>query len=456
MAGVGKNGIETRALKRIPEKDWHMQIPAGPKGTRDFYPEDMSFREAVFSSWRSTCARYGFEHYDGPLFEHLELYTQKSGDEIEKQLYVFEDKGNRLMALRPELTPTLARMVAARGNNLKRPIRWFSIPRLFRYEKMQKGRLREFFQLNMDILGIADEAADAELIAGSIDMMKDLGFTKEDFTVHVSSRTLLEELFLSAGIAPEGIKPLFGVLDKRHKIDADEFNARLSAIMPTGMSPSTVIGLLDHRSLSDLKKTGASLPSVEKLERLFDLLDAYGMGEFVSFDIGIVRGLAYYTGIVFELFDKNRDLRAIAGGGRYDRLVKLYGGPDTPAVGFAAGDVVLGEMLREKHFSISSRRSSVFVASFDEAHPKSAIRTAQAIRAAGISCEFSLKKNAIGKQMEQANCAHAASVVFVGGDEEKQGKVKIRNMASGEEAVISGSELIAFLKKNLEPLQSAG
>jgi histidyl-tRNA synthetase len=423
-----------------------MQIPAGPKGTRDFYPEDMSLRQALFSSWRNTCVRYGFEEYDGPMFEHLELYTQKSGGEIEKQLYAFEDKGNRMIALRPELTPTLARMVAARGNNLKRPVRWFSIPRLFRYEKMQKGRLREFFQLNMDILGIEQETADAELIAASIDMMRDLGFTKDDFVVHVSSRTLLEELFLSAGIDHDKLAQLFAVLDKRHKISQEEFGAELATLVPPTVGTAAVADILNAACLDDLKKSGRALPSVDKLDRLFDLLDCYGVADFCAFDIGIVRGLAYYTGIVFELFDKNRSMRAIAGGGRYDRLVKLYGGQDTPAVGFAAGDVVLGEMLREKRFSVSVPRSSVFIASFDDSHPRSAIRTAQVIRAAGISCEFGLKKNNIGKQMEQANSARASLVVFVGGDEEKQGNVKIRNMRSGQEVIVAGSELIPFLK----------
>jgi histidyl-tRNA synthetase len=427
-----------------------MQVPSGPKGTRDFYPQDMSLREAVFASWRSTCTRYGFEQYDGPMFEHLELYTQKSGNEIEKQLYAFEDKARRNLALRPELTPTLARMVAARGNTLKRPIRWFSIPRLFRYEKMQKGRLREFFQLNMDILGIAEETADAELIAASIDMMRDLGFTKEDFTVHISSRSLFEELFTSAGVGAERLAPLFAVLDRRGKVPQEEFDADLAAIVSPGVSPAAINALLNVPSLADLKTPGRTLPSVDRLERLFGLLDCYGMAEYVSFDIGIVRGLAYYTGIVFELFDKKRSMRAIAGGGRYDRLVKLYGGPDTPAVGFAAGDVVLGEMLKEKQFSVQSPRSSVFVASFDESHPKSAIRTATVLRAAGISCEFGLKKNSIGRQMEQANGARAALVVFVGGDEEKQGNVRIRNMKSGDEAVISAMELAPYILRSLK------
>jgi histidyl-tRNA synthetase len=426
-----------------------MQTPAGPKGTRDFYPEDMLLRESVFASWRGTCTRYGFEQYDGPMFEHLELYAQKSGGEIEKQLYSFEDKGKRMIALRPELTPTLARMVAARGNNLRRPVRWFSIPRLFRYERMQKGRLREFFQLNMDILGIAEETADAELIAASIDMMRDLGFTKDDFTVRISSRTLLEELFASAGVGDEKLAPLFAVLDKRHKIPPEEFDAELSSIVSPSISASAVTGMLGATSLADIKKLGAALPSVDKLERLFGLLDCYGMSDFAAFDIGIVRGLAYYTGVVFEMFDIKRSMRAIAGGGRYDRLVKLYGGPDTPAVGFAAGDVVLGEMLKEKNYAVSVPRSSVFIASFDDSHPQSAIRTAQTVRAAGISCEFSLKKTNIGRQMEQANSARAVLVVFIGGDEEKSGTVKVRNMQSGAETVVAVSEMLPHLKKCL-------
>jgi histidyl-tRNA synthetase len=424
-----------------------MQIPAGPKGTRDFYPEDMALQNALFSSWHSTCLRYGFEPYDGPMFEPVALYTQKSGEEIEKQLYVFEDKGGRMMALRPELTPTLARMVAARGNSLKRPVRWYSIPRLFRYEKMQKGRLREFFQLNMDILGSAEISADAELIAASIDMMRDLGFTADEFTAHVSSRTLLEELFLSTGIAPEKIRPMFAALDKKHKIPEEEFAAELSAIVSPSIRPETVVSLLSVSSLEDLKQFGPLPASAARIEELLSLLDCYGMSDFVSFDIGIVRGLAYYTGIVFELFDKKRSMRAIAGGGRWDNLVKLYGGPDTPAVGFAAGDVVLGEMLKEKRSVSAASRSAVFIASFDESHPKKAAALASGIRAAGISCEFALRKSGIGKQMEQAHGARAACVVFIGGDEEKQGMVKVKDMKTGEETLVALSQLLPELKR---------
>jgi histidyl-tRNA synthetase len=423
-----------------------MQIPVGPKGTRDFYPEDMAVQNAVFSSWRATCTRYGFEPYDGPMFD---LYTQKSGDEIEKQLYVFKDKAERLLALRPEITPTLARMVAAKGNNLKRPVRWYSIPRVCRYEKMQKGRLREFFQLNMDILGIPDASADAELIAASVDMMRDLGFTADDFTVHVSSRSLLEELFISMGIGVEKLPALYAVLDKRHKLPQEHFDAELTAVVAPAVSADSIREALSVPSLAELQRFSKQLPAAGRLEQLFDFIGSYGMNNYVSFDIGIVRGLAYYTGTVFELFDKKRLMRAIAGGGRYDKLVKLYGGPETPAVGFAVGDVVLGEMLAEKRFSAVTPRSSVFVVSFDESDIHNVITTARIVRDAGISCEFSLKKTGVGKQMEQANAARSVLVVFIGGEEEKEGKVKVRSMKTGEEFLALKQNLASSLKNAL-------
>jgi histidyl-tRNA synthetase len=423
-----------------------MSVISGPKGTRDFYPEDMAVREYIFSSWHATCKRYGFELYDGPMFEHLDLFTQKSGDEIEKQLYVFEDKGGRRMALRPELTPTLARMVASKGTNLKRPVRWYSIPRLFRYERMQKGRLREFFQLNMDILGVKDVSADAELIAAVIDMMRDLGFTDEDFTVHISSRTLLEELFIHAGITPENLGALYNLLDKKHKITSEEFSAELSALTGSASQRERIHQILSTQSLADVTGINPSLSALKDLQDLFALLDGYAMGTYISFDIGIVRGLAYYTGIVFEVFDKKRTLRAIAGGGRYDKLVGLYGGPDTPAVGFAAGDVVLGELLKEKSgIPPLAPRSLVYIVSFNQENPVKAIETAGIIRRAGISCEFSLKKTGVGKQMELAHAARSRYVVFVGGDEEKEGKIRIKNMENGGEHLVEAGKLLDFL-----------
>ncbi len=429
-----------------------MAVPQGPKGTRDLYPEEMAFQQFIFDSWHKTCRRYGFEQYEGPMFEHLELYTQKSGDEIEKQLYSFEDKGGRMIALRPELTPTLARMVAARGSNLKRPVRWYSIPRLFRYEKMQKGRLREFIQLNMDILGIEDVTADAELIAAAIDMMRDLGFNDSDFKARISSRTLLEELFLKCGIEKDELSSLYALLDRRSKVSQDDFNSQLAELIKDEACKTKLQEVFTISTLQDVERIGGSdLPALIELKRLFSLLDAYGFGAYTVFDIGIVRGLAYYTGIVFELFDVKRSMRAIAGGGRYDNLVKLYGGPATPAVGFAAGDVVLGELLKEKGIAPTPPpRSECFIVAIDNGAYSQSIATAQRLRSSGISCEFSLKEDLnIGKQLKNANSAGSRYALFIGGQEALEGKVRIKDLVDGKEELTSEDQLMTFLKGKL-------
>jgi len=427
-----------------------MQVPTSPKGTRDFYPEDMAFQEFIFSSWHRTCRRYGFELFDGPMFESLSVYTEKSGAEIEQQLYAFPDKAGRMMALRPEMTPTLARMVAARGTALKRPIRWYSIPRLFRYEKMQKGRLREFFQLNMDILGADDILADAELIAASIDMMRDLGFASADFTARISSRGLLEQVFASMGVAGGSMPAIYAILDKKHKVPPEEFVRELTEVLPDASQRARVDAVLSARSLEDVRAIAGDLPAIGQLTALLSHLASYGLSEYAEFDVGIVRGLAYYTGIVFEIFDKARSLRAIAGGGRYDHLVKSYGGPDTPAIGFAAGDVVLAELMRAKGIMPpASPRSSVFIAALDDMFPDGTIRLAQTLRAAGVSCEFSLKATGLGKQFKQADGIGARLVVIAGGEEEKQGCVKVKNMGTGAEELVKKEQLVEKIRTDL-------
>jgi len=427
-----------------------MQTPLPPKGTRDFYPDEIALREKIFSSWHATCRRYGFELFDAPMFEHLEVYTQKSGQEIEKQLYTFQDKGGRDLALRPELTPSLARMVAAKGSALKKPVRWYSIPRLFRYEKMQKGRLREFFQLNMDILGVAGMNADAELIAAVAAMMTDLGCGADDFSIHVSSRNLLEELFISIGVPEESLLNLYGVLDKKHKISADAFTADLHTVLPDSATVGNVNTILEAQTLEDIGTINNSLQSYEQLSQLFSLFKLYGITDLVNFDVGIVRGLAYYTGTVFEVFDKKRSMRAIAGGGRYDKLVKLYGGPDTPAVGFAAGDVVLADLLREKGDDIPlPPRSDIFIVAFPDAFPEYAIGVCQKVRNHGFSAELPLKQVGVGKQMKLANAARAKVVLFVGGEEKEQGKMKLKNMISGDELVFEENCLLERLGEHL-------
>ncbi len=421
-----------------------------PKGTRDFYPENMAVREYIFKSWEKSCRRYGFEPYDGPMFEHLEVYTQKSGEEIEKQLYTFEDKSGRRLALRPELTPSLARMVASKGPELKMPLRWFSIPPLFRYERMQRGRLRQFYQLNMDILGVEDVNADAELIAAVVGMMSDLSLNAEDFSVHISSRTLLEEVFTHIGVPTDSLKALYAALDKRNKVGADEFMQNVNGVVGDPAISEKVLAVLRAKSLEEITRTYGELPSVKDLVRMFMLLETYGLSEYVEFDIGIVRGLAYYTGIVFEVLDRKGELRAIAGGGRYDKLVELYGGRKTPAVGFAAGDVVLAELLKGKGINIEMPpRAEVFVVTFDRDTPQTPIRAAQRLREAGVSCEFSLNAGAVGKQMKLANAARSVLVLFVGGEEEKNGNAKLKDMRSGEESLISLGEMVQEIKNRL-------
>jgi len=449
------------------------QIIQGPKGTRDFYPEDMSFLQYIFDSWHRSCRLYGFEQYEGPMFEHLDLYTQKSGAEIEKQLYSFEDKGGRQIALRPELTPTLARMVAAQGTNLKRPVRWYSISRLFRYERMQKGRLREFIQLNMDILGIEDASADAELIAAAVDMMRAFGFDESDFKARVSSRTLLEEMFLACGVSQDKLPTLYALLDKKGKIAPDEFERELAEAVGGGEICGKIKALFNCGGIDDVESFAKSvgidtsvsiqqgsaqqastqqprINSIAQLKKLFSLIDAYGLKEYVVFDIGIVRGLAYYTGIVFELFDVRGNLRAIAGGGRYDKLVGLYGGPATPAVGFAAGDVVLGELIKAKSLvPKKSSRSDVFIISIDNDAEAEAIKTAQRLRSANISCEFPLKGGLnVGKQLKLADAAGSKYALFIGGDEAKSGQARLKDLATGNEELIDTVNIIDTLKRN--------
>ena len=423
-----------------------MSVASGPKGTRDFYPEEMAFQQFIFSSWKKTCESYGFEQIEAPMFEHLEIYTQKSGEEIERQLYTFKDKGNRSLALRPELTPSLARMVASKGTSIKRPVRWYSIPRLFRYEKMQKGRLREFFQLNMDILGISEITADAELIAAVIHMMINLGFTNNDFKVRISSRTLLDQLFSSIGLPEIRFSELYSLLDRKNKISESQYLNDLEKIIPEANLRSDIDDIFNAESLDYIENKFVSFPAIKELQELFRLLDFYSFSEYVIFDIGIVRGLAYYTGIVFEVFDIKKSLRAIAGGGRYDKLVELYGGPSTPAVGFAAGDVVLGELLKDKNlYPGMPSRSTVFLVALADLNHADLIATAQTIRSSGISCEFSLKDVSVRKQLKYANAARSMFTIFLGGDEEKRGLVRIKDMQKGTENLISKDEIVSKL-----------
>ena len=422
-------------MATVAKKEEKMEWQA-PKGTRDFYPEDTIVRDYIFDSWRKSCEKYGFAPYDAPVFEHLEVYTSKSGDEIEGQLYTFEDKGGRKLALRPEMTPSLARMVAAKCRELPKPIKWYSIPKLFRYEKMQKGRLREFFQLNMDILGIEDVSADTELIAAAIDMLRDLGLTSDDFQVHISSRTLLEQLFLFVGVKQTEMLKLYAILDKMNKVSPENFALMIDEFCADGAVSENVKKILAAKNLDEISAINSELAPIVEINQLFGYLQNLGLGDYIKFDISVVRGLAYYTGIVFEIFDKKRTMRAVAGGGRYDKLVELYGGQPTPAVGFAVGDVVLGDLLKELGKLPEIKKfCDLFIVTFDKNY-ENLLKTAKKFREANFSVQYSLKPGNFGKQMKQADESGAKTVIFIGGQEESEGNYKLKIMATGEERVV--------------------
>src|SRR5689334_9683689 len=316
-------------------------------GFRDFYPEPLPHpdvwsadaRQYIFDRWRETARRYAFREYDGPPLETLELFTTKSGEEIIGQLYNFADKGDRAVALRPEMTPTLARIVAAHARNYKKPIKWFAIPQLFRYERQQKGRLREHFQLNADIFGETDSAADAELIALLIDSLRALKLTADDFVIRLSSRNAWHEFYQGGtrnaehGTGKES--EFYQTIDKLEREDPAQSDAKLKAL---------------GFSLDEVRKFIAAAQPTDELDAIFKNLAARGLAEFVKIDYNVIRGLAYYTGPVFEAFDKKGEFRAIAGGGRYDDLVKLISGGkvDLPGLGFGMGDVVLTELLKAR------------------------------------------------------------------------------------------------------------
>jgi histidyl-tRNA synthetase len=413
-----------------------MQTQALP-GFRDFYPADFAFRDHVFRTWRQVASRYGFEEYDGPPLEPLELYTAKSGDEIVGQLYSFTDKGGREVSLRPEMTPTLARMVAARANGLKKPIRWFSIPQLFRYERQQRGRLREHFQLNCDLIGEAGYLADAEIVALAVDVVRAFGLGPGDVRVRLSDRRLLTALLRELDVSAAQAGTVYQVFDKLRRTP-EEVSARKLA--ESGLSAATVdrlMALARARSWDQLSGAGRALEGGEPLRRTLEALHAMGLGEYLDLDLGIVRGLAYYTGTVFELFDAKGELRAICGGGRYDNLLESLGGVSLPALGFGMGDVVLGELLRDRGLAPAAEPTvDVFLAAITQEDLPEVLRLARELRDGGIRAEYALAPQAVGKQLKLADGRGARLAVVVGPDDRARGEVMVKDLrGKGQVAV---------------------
>jgi histidyl-tRNA synthetase len=409
-------------------------------GFRDFYPEDLAVRAHIMRVWREVAHRYGFQEYDGPPLEPTDLYVEKSGPEIVQQLYNFTDKGGREVALRPEMTPTLARMVGARAGGMRKPIKWFSMPQLFRYERQQRGRLREHFQLNLDIVGEADVAADAELLAAAIDILRALGLTAEDVVARVSDRRLLRALLLHAQVPEERLTLVYNIVDKLERDPREVIAGRLTT--EAGLGPAAaeeVLEIFRHRDFEAVRDAYGATEGIgeeiARMRRLFEHLEAMELGDFVRFDLSVVRGLAYYTGIVFELFDARGELRAIAGGGRYDNLLGVISGTDLPALGFGMGDVVLRELLADRGLlpSTAERIDYYLVAVTPEERPE-VLRLAHRLRERGHAVEYGLRHQGVGKQLKAAVALGARQAVVIGPDELAEGVAVVRTLASGEEA----------------------
>ena len=407
-------------------------------GFRDFYPEPLPHadtgsadaRQFIFDKWRETAKRYNFREYDGPPLESLELFTTKSGEEIVGQLYNFEDKGGRAVSLRPEMTPTLARMVAAHERNYKKPIKWFALPQLFRYERQQKGRLREHFQFNADIIGETDPAADAELIALLIDTLRAFGLSEQDFVIRLSSRNAWHDFFKHGGGDMAHEYSFYQIVDKLERVPMEETEKKLSAL---------------GFSLDDVNHFIESGRPTAELENILQNLAVRGLGSFVKIDYRVIRGLAYYTGVVFEAFDAKGEFRAIAGGGRYDNLVKLISGGkvNLPALGFGMGDVVLLEILKARGLLPKfDAHVDVFVLIEDETLRAPSLKLIQELRAAGFAVEYPLTPAKPDKQFKRAQELKAAFTAKV----ESESYVRIRNLKTRDEIVAGFADAANHLR----------
>jgi histidyl-tRNA synthetase len=412
-------------------------------GFRDFYPEPLPHSEVwsadartyIFDAWRRTACRYGFREYDGPPLETLELFTTKSGDEIVGQLYNFADKGERAISLRPEMTPTLARMVAAHERNYKKPIKWFAIPQLFRYERQQKGRLREHFQFNADIIGENDPAADAEIIALLIDSLRALRLTADDFVIRLSSRQAWQKFFSQRCPDPTKADDFYQIIDKLEREDPAVSRAKLNKL---AFDLDDVIAFIR-----------ASQPTAE-LQAVLSNLDARGLGRFLKIDYNVIRGLAYYTGVVFEAFDTKGEFRAIAGGGRYDHLIKRVSGGkvDLPALGFGMGDVVLLELLKSRGLLPRFNAGvDVFCLIEDETLRANSLKLIEDLRSSGHSVDYSFTPLKPDKQFKRALELGATWSIRLEHSAGADVVVRVKNLRDRSEKIVSASEAASELAR---------
>jgi histidyl-tRNA synthetase len=422
-------------------------------GFREFYPEDLARRNHVFRLWRQTAVAFGFAEYDAPVLEPLELYKAKSGDEIEAQLFSFTDKGGREVALRPEMTPTVCRLVGARASALKRPIKWFSIAEFYRYERMQKGRGRCFNQFNADIFGEPGPEAEIELIALLIQCLCAFGLNEQDFYVRLSDRNLWFYYLEALGLDEPRIRAVLGAVDRYEKYGEDAFKGYTEQFGALDAAlKEKILAFLQIKSLEVLEQTLASLG--EKLtarladwRKLLGGLEAMGLAPYVTVDLGVVRGLAYYTGFVFEAFDRKGELRALAGGGRYDDLVQKLGGPALPAVGFAIGDMTFALLLEQRGLMPTLVTApDVYCIIGGAAERLAAFADIQSLRAMGFRVEYPLKDSAFGKQFKAAAESGAKLALIYGTDELAKGIVKIRDLNDRSEHEVRPGDVCSVVR----------
>ena len=414
------------------------------KGTRDFFPDEMRMRNWLFQVWRSVSEQAGFEEYDTCVLEHEELYIRKAGDEISKQLYSFEDKGGRRLSLRPEMTPSLARLVLQRTKSLLFPIKWFSMPQCFRYERMTKGRRREHFQWNADIIGQPDMVAEAEILMLLISACESMGLSAKDIRVFINDRRILNAILSQLNVTEKLHSAILVIMDKRDKVSPETLGTMLKDVGMTSSQVQHLNEYLTKTNLQELKEELQHTEGIDELQHLLQLMDTAGFSDYLQFDISIVRGLSYYTGAVFEINSPEKQHRAICGGGRYDSLLSTYGGKSVPAVGFGFGDVVVLDVLRElERFPELTRTLDYTIIPFDNEQVGIALKIANELRSKGaiVDCNFSMKK--MKKSLHEANESGAKFAILLFPEELKQEKVVIRDMQLREQNPINITDLIS-------------
>ena len=414
------------------------------KGTRDFFPDEMRLRNWLFEVWRNVSEQAGFEEYDTCVLEHEELYVRKTGDEISKQLYSFEDKGGRRLSLRPEMTPSLARLVLQQEKSLSFPIKWFSMPQCFRYERMTKGRRREHFQWNADIIGQHEVVAEAEILMLLISACESMGLSTNDFRVFINDRRILNAILSQINVPQVLHSEVMVIMDKRDKIHPEALSKMLEEMRMTTKQVGQLNEYLSKSDLEELRENLKNTEGIEELQHLMKLMETAGYKNYLQFDISIVRGLSYYTGAVFEVNSPEKQHRAICGGGRYDSLLSTYGGETVPAVGFGFGDVVVLDVLKElERFPELPRKLDYTIIPFANGQIGTALKIAAKLRLQGstVDCNFSMKK--MKKMMQQAHESGAAKAILLFPDELSDDKVVIRDMQLHEQKPVRITDLFS-------------